>query len=181
MWKIPEDKSRLGVYAKNAKKAAFFQIAIGIIAIVYPLLSGKLTLVFLSLLFLASGFVLGYFTYITQSKDTQVIRKSILLVLLAFLMNMSTFIGVLSLGILLGIYFFGDAIINTQLSKHLKHDAAKYWLLAAIVALILGIFVLLYLPHSMIHLLGAFIGITYLFNALALYKTSEVFKMEEKA
>jgi len=86
---------------------------------------------------------------------------------------MSSFIGLLSLGVLLGIYFFGDAIINTQLSKHLQHDAAKYWLF---VALVLGIFVLLFLPHNMIHLLGAFIGITYLFNGLALYKTSKVFE-----
>jgi len=139
-------------------------------------MTGKLTMLFLSLLFLSSGLVLGYFTYITQSKHTKVIRKSILLVLLAFLMNLSAFIGVLSLGILLGIYFFGDAIINTQLSKHLKHDAAKYWLLASIVSLVLGIFVLLFLPHNMIHLLGAFIGITYLFNGLALYKTSKVFE-----
>ena len=174
MWKIPEDKSRLGMYAKNAQKAAMLQIFIGLIAIVYPLITGKLTIVFLSLLFLTSGLVLGYFTYITKSNDTKVIRKSILLILLAFLMNISSFIGVLSLGVLLGLYFFGDTIINTQLSKHIKHAAAKYWLLAAIVALALGIFILLFLPHNMIHLLGAFIGITYLFNALALYKTSKV-------
>lgn len=176
MWNIPEDTSRLGMYAKNAKKAAFFEIGLGFVGILYPLITGKLTLLFLSLLFLSSGLVLGYFTYITQSKDTKVIRKSILLILLAFLMNMSSFIGLLSLGILLGIYFFGDAIINTQLSKHLQHDAAKYWLFASIVSLLLGIFVLLFLPHNMIHLLGAFIGITYLFNGLALYKTSKVFE-----
>ena len=36
---------------------------------------------FLSLLFLASGLALGYFTYITKSKDTVVIRKSILLII----------------------------------------------------------------------------------------------------
>ena len=112
MWNIPEDISRLGVYRKNAQKAALFEIALGIIGIIYPLMTGKLTMLFLSLLFLSSGLVLGYFTYITQSKHTKVIRKSILLVLLAFLMNLSAFIGVLSLGILLGIYFFGDAIIN---------------------------------------------------------------------
>lgn len=176
MWNIPEDKSRLGMYAKNAQKAAMYQLAIGMIAIVYPLIMGKLTIVFLSLLFLASGLVLGYFTYITQSKDPKVIRKSILLVLLAFLMNLSTFIGVLSLAILLGIYFFGEAIINTQLSKHIKHEAAKYWLLAAFVALVFGVFVLLFLPHNMILYLGAFIGITFIFNALALYKTSQVFQ-----
>ncbi|CAA6825238.1 MAG: Unknown protein [uncultured Sulfurovum sp.] len=177
MWNIPENKDRLGVYAKNAQKAAFFQIGIGVIGIIYPLLTGQVTLVFLSLLFLTSGFALGYFTYITKSNDTKVIRKSILLILLAFLMNMSTFIGVLSLGVLLGIYFFGDAIINTQLSKHLKHDGAKYWLLAAVVALVLGVFVLLFLPHHLIYLLGAFIGITYLFNGLALYQTSKVFEL----
>jgi len=176
MWNIPEDKSRLGMYAKNAKKAAFFELAIGIIGIVYPILTGKLTIVFLSLLFLASGLVLGYFTYVTQSKDPKVIRKSILLILLAFLMNLSTFIGVLSLAILLGIYFFGEAIVNTQLSKHINHAAAKYWLLAAFVALVLGVFVLLFLPHSMIVYLGAFIGVTFIFNALALYKTSQIFK-----
>jgi len=176
MWNIPKDKKDLGMYAKNAKKAAAFEVAIGMVAIAYPILMGKLTLVFLSLLFLASGLVLGYFTYITQSKDPKVIRKSILLVLLAFLMNLSTFIGVLSLAILLGIYFFGEAIINTQLSKHIKHEASKYWLLAAFVALVLGVYVLLFLPHAMIVYLGAFIGVTFIFNALALYKTSETFQ-----
>jgi len=176
MWSIPEDKSRLGMYAKNAKKAAIYEMAIGVIGIVYPMLTGKLTIVFLSLLFLSSGLMLGYFTYITQSKDTKVIRKSILLILLAFLMVMSSFIGLLSLGLLLGIYFFGEAIIDTQLSKHIKHEANKYWLLSAVVALVLGIYVLLFLPHTMILWLGAFIGITYLFNALALYKTSQVFQ-----
>lgn len=176
MWNIPEDKSRLGMYAKNAKKAALFQVGIGLIGILYPILTGKLTIVFLSVLFLASGLALGYFTYITQSKDTMVIRKSILLLILAFMMNLSSFIGILTLGALLGIYFFGEAIINTQLSKHFKHDASKYWLLAALVALLIGIFVLVFLPHQMIFLLGAFIGITYLFNALALYKTAKVFE-----
>jgi len=175
MWNTPEEKSRLGMYAKNAKKAAAFEVAIGIVAIVYPMFTGKLTLIFLSLLFLASGLVLGYFTYITQSKDPKVIRKSILLILLAFLMNLSTFIGVLSLAILLGIYFFGEAIINTQLSKHIKHEAAKYWLLAALISLVLGVYVLLFLPHTMIVYLGAFIGITFIFNALVLYKTSQIF------
>lgn len=176
MWNIPEDKNRLGMYAKNAQKAAVYQFAIGMIAIIYPLVMGKLTIVFLSLLFLASGLVLGYFTYVTQSKDPKVIRKSILLILLAFLMNLSPFIGVLSLGILLGIYFFGEAIINTQLSKHIKHDAAKYWLLAAFVSLVLGVFVLVFLPHNMMIYLGALVGITFIFNALALYKTSQTLK-----
>lgn len=174
MWNVPEDKSRLGVYAKNAQKAAVAQVGIGVIGILYPLLVGKLTITFLSLLFLASGLALGYFTYITQSKDPVVIRKSILLIILAFMMNLSGLIGVLTLAALLGLYFFGEAIINTQLSKHLKHDASKYWLLAAGVALILGIFVLMFLPHNLIFLLGSFIGITYLFNALALYQTAKV-------
>ena len=174
MWNIPEDKSKLGMYAQNARYAVFIQVTIGIIGIVYPFIFGKLTLFLLSMLFLAGGLSLGYFTYITGSKDSIIIRKSILLILLAFMMNLSSFIGVLSLAILLGIYFFGEAIINTQLSKHLKHEANKYWLLAAFVSLILGIFVLLFLPHNMIVYLGAFISITYLFNALALYKTSEV-------
>jgi len=176
MWNIPEDKSRLGVYAKNAQKAALVQIGIGIIGILYPLMVGKLTITFLSLLFLAGGLALGYFTYITQSKDPIVIRKSILLIILAFMMNLSGFIGILTLAALLGLYFFGEAIINTQLSKHLKHDASKYWLLAAGVALVLGIFVLMFLPHHLVFLLGSFIGVTYLFNALALYQTSKVFQ-----
>lgn len=174
MWNIPEDQSRIGVYAKNAKKAALFQVGIGIIGIAYPILTGKLTITFLSMLFLASGLALGYFTYITKSKDTVVIRKSILLIILAFMMNLSGLIGAFTLGALLGIYFFGEAIINTQLSKHLKHGANKYWLLAAFVALLLGIFVLVFLPHQLVFLLGTFIGITYLFNALALYKTSQM-------
>ena len=176
MWTIPEDKNRLGVYAKNAKKAAMFQVGIGIIGIAYPLMMGKLTITFLSLLFLASGLALGYFTYITKSKDVVVIRKSILLILLAFMMNLSGLIGILTLGALLGIYFFGEAIINTQLSKHIKHDASKYWLIAALVALLIGIFVLAFLPHHMVFLLGTFISVTYFFNALALYKTSQVFE-----
>jgi uncharacterized membrane protein HdeD (DUF308 family) len=176
MWNVPEDKSRIGVYAKNAERAALFQVAIGVIGILFPLLIGKLTITFLSLLFLASGLALGYFTYITQSKDPVVIRKSILLIILAFMMNLSGLIGVLTLAALLGLYFFGEAIINTQLSKHLKHEASKYWLLAAGVALILGIFILLFLPHNWIFLLGAFIGVTYLFNALALYQTAKVLR-----
>lgn len=174
MWNIPEDKSSIGMYAKNAQYAAFSQIAIGLIGIIYPILSGKLTIVFLSFLFFAGGLSLAYFTYTTKSQDPVVIRKSILLILLAFMMNLSGFIGILTLGALLGIYFFGEAIINTQLSKHLKHSASKYWLLAAFVSLLLGIFVLVFLPHNMIVYLGAFIGITYLFNGLALYKTSQV-------
>lgn len=176
MWNIPQNKTDLNMYALNARKAAFFQIGIGFIGIAYPLIVGKLTIVFLSLLFLLGGLSLAYFTYITQSKDPKVIRKSILLILLAFLMNLSTFIGVLSLGILLGIYFFGDAIINTQLSKHIKHEATKYWLLASVVSLSIGVFVLLFLPHNMIHMLGALIGVSYFFNALALYETSKVFQ-----
>jgi uncharacterized membrane protein HdeD (DUF308 family) len=176
MWNVPEDQSRIGVYAKNAKKAALAQVAIGVIGILYPLLVGKLTITFLSLLLLAGGLALGYFTYITQSKDPVVIRKSILLIILAFMMNLSGLIGVLTLAAVLGLYFFGEAIINTQLSKHLKHDANKYWLLAAVVALILGIFILMFLPHHLIYLLGSFIGVTYLFNALALYQTAKVFE-----
>ena len=66
---------------------------------------------------------------------------------------MSSFIGALSLGILLRLYFFGETIIDIQLSKHIKHEA------------------------NMIFLLGSFISITYLFNALALYKTSKVFEL----
>jgi len=48
MWNIPEDTSRLGMYAKNAKKAAFFEIGLGFIGIIYPLITGKLTLLFLA-------------------------------------------------------------------------------------------------------------------------------------
>jgi len=77
--------------------------------------------------------------------------------------------GVATLGLVFAIYFFMDAFAGFGLAYSLREDKHWWlWLINAITSFVLGVLFVMGWPLSSLWLVGLFIGISLLFDGLAL-------------
>jgi len=77
--------------------------------------------------------------------------------------------GVATLGLLFSFYFLMDAFSSFGLAFSLKPQKVwVFWLINAISSLILGVLFIIGWPLSSLYLVGLFVGISLLFDGIAL-------------
>ncbi len=128
------------------------------------------TVVFVSWLLLFGGISAAFFTWQTDRGDWLGWLKSFALILVSFYMLFSPLGGAATLGLLLSIYFFTDAFAGFGLAANLHPGKGWWiWLVNALLSLGLGIVFLLGWPFSSLYLVGIFVGISLLFDGIALF------------
>lgn len=154
---------------KYSKTIGIIFIILGLIGIVYPFIMSLTTLYFVAYIALFAGISLAIFTYSTNKKEWAGWFKSFVLILFALLMIFYPIVGVETLIILFAVYFFMDAFSSFGLAFSQKtHKLWFVWLLNAIFSLALGIIFIVASPSTSIVLVGVYVGISLLFDGMAL-------------
>ncbi|WP_428354841.1 DUF308 domain-containing protein [Methyloprofundus sp.] len=144
-------------------------IVIGIIGIVFPTVISLTLNFFVSSLFFLSALALTYSAFVCRTQTLMMWIKPFILLVLALLILFHPAVVVSTLGIILALYFLFDGFAGIALSVEMK--PAKGWffmLLNGLLSLLLGAIVLAGWPLSSAWLVGLLIGISFLFDGIAL-------------
>jgi len=163
------DKNIIDNFKKYAKISGTIFIILGVIGIVYPTFMSLTTVAFVAYLMLLGGLIGGYLTYKSNKKDWAGWLKSFLLILTALLLLFYPLQGAAALGLMFAIYFFVDAFSSFGLAFSLKPQKVWiFWLINALTSLVLGVLFIIGWPLSSLYLVGLFVGISLLFDGIAL-------------
>jgi len=166
---IEINRSIVSNLKKYAKISGILFIILGTLGIFFPTFMSISAVVLVSYLMLFAGISSGIFTWMSNKKDWAGWLKSFLLVGASLIMLFYPMQGVATLGLVFAIYFFMDAFAGFGLAFSLKDDKHWWlWLINAITSLILGVLFIIGWPMSSLFLVGIFVGISLLFDGIAL-------------
>jgi len=163
------NKNLVDNFKKNATISGILFIVIGLVGILYPVIMTYSSLVFIAYLMLLAGVFSGWLTWKSNKQDWAGWLKSFMLIIVAALLLLYPLSGAAALGLLFAVYFFTDAFAGFGLAFSLKPQKIwLFWLFNAITSLVLGVLFLVNWPTSSLYLIGLLVGISLLFDGIAL-------------
>jgi uncharacterized membrane protein HdeD (DUF308 family) len=146
-------------------------IVLGIVAIAAPVVTSFAFNLVLGWLFIFGGIFQAIYAFRHHQRGSSLVL-SVILALIALIAGIllvaNPLAGVLSLTLLVGIYFFVDGIFRVFLAFQLKPQPRWGWVLVnGILAIILGILIWSQWPFNATWLLGLLVGIGLLMNGFA--------------
>ncbi len=171
----PARKAFYQKYIVHTKRLAIAFLLFGLLGIFFPSFFGLTVAAFVGWLLFFSGIYAGYTTYQTDKTSIWGWLKSLLLIITGILMILNPHLGTSALAILMAVYLFVDSALNFMLGFNLKPAINKVWpFLNGVVSAILGVIFLLYAPNPLYSswLLGLYVGISLLFDAIMMYQLS---------
>jgi uncharacterized membrane protein HdeD (DUF308 family) len=142
----------------------------GIIAIVVPMVSGVAITLVAGWFFSVVGilhFLFAWKTHSTRGAVWEILLGLLYLASAAYLL-LHPVAGLASLTLVLAIYFFFKAIVETIQYFHLLPRHGSFWLLFdAVVSLVLALMIWRTWPFSSLWVIGTFVGIGMVFSGLS--------------
>jgi len=176
------NKNLVDNFKKNATISGILFIIIGAVGVFFPVVMTYSSLIFVAYLMLVAGFFSGWLTWKSSRNDWAGWLKSFMLVIVAVLLLAHPAQGAAALGLLFAFYFFTDAFAGFGLAFSLKPQKIwLFWLFNAITSLVLGVLFLINWPSSSFYLIGLLVGISLLFDGIALLSGAKfIDDVEEK-
>lgn len=156
-------------FTSNARRIGIVMIAIGLIGIILPNLISLTINLFIGGIFLLSAVFLGYIAWSTHSNSITMWLKPFVLLMLALIVLFHPAIVLSVLGMLLALYFLVDGFAGIALAIEIKPSQGwKFMLLNGILSFAFGAFVLFNWPLASSWVIGMLVGISFLFDGIAL-------------
>lgn len=164
------NKNLVDNFKKHAKISGIMFILLGAIGIIFPRIMSLTTVLFVAYLMLFAGVSAGIMTYKSNREEWTGWLKSFVLVLTSLFVLFYPMQGAAALGLVLSIYFFTDAFSSFSLALSLRPQKTwLLWLFNAITSLALGVLFVVGWPMSSVILIGILVGISLLFDGIALF------------
>ncbi len=163
------DQQSLDKFNAKAKPTGIAMIVIGVVGIIFPMLMSWTLNFFVSSLFSVSAIVLAYSAFSCKTQTLMMWIKPFILFVLSLLILFHPAVVISTLGLILAFYFLMDGFAGIALSVEMK--PAKGWffmLLNGLLSLVLGGIVLVGWPLSSLWLVGMLIGMSFVFDGVAL-------------
>ena len=175
------NKSLINTFKKYATISGVIFIVLGSIGIIFPTFMTLTTVILVSYLMLFAGISSAWITWVINRNDWAGWLKSFILIGVSMLMFFYPMQGVATLGLLLAIYFFTDAFASFGLAFSLKPQKIWWmWFINAITSMVLGTIFLIGWPFSALYLVGLLVGISLLFDGIALLSGGAFLNVIEK-
>lgn len=177
MWKWHENlnletninKNIVDNFKKHAKISGTIFTLLGLAGIIFPAVMSLATVYMVAYIMLFAGLSSGVLTYKSNPKDWMGWLKSLVLVLSSIFILFYPIQGAAALGLVFSVYFFTDAFASFSLAFSLRPQKIwLVWLFNAFTSLALGVLFVIGWPMSSIVLIGIFVGISLLFDGVAL-------------
>ncbi len=166
-------------FRKNAKVVGIIFIIIGLVGIFFPEIISLSSAMFFGWILLFSGFMVGWHTWHTNTKDWLGWLKFVLLTVTGAMIIVNPLPGVITLGILFTAYFFVDGFASISLAFSLRPQP-MWWisLLNGVISFILGVifFTAIDNPLQTLWLVGIFVGISLFFDGVMLLSLANATK-----
>ena len=180
MWNRPSEEALLTQFSKFSKTAGIIFMLLGAAGIIFPMFMTLAVIALISFLMLTGGIVAAYFTWISDRGNWIGWLKSFILIAASLYLLLYPGISAAAIGLLLTAYFFIDAFSGLALTASLYPGKGWFlWLINSVISLGLGVIFLMGWPFSSAYLVGLFVGISLLFDGLALLISGIVWKQPE--
>jgi uncharacterized membrane protein HdeD (DUF308 family) len=163
-------------FIKNTKAVGIVMIIIGILGILLPNLIGFAFNTYVGGIFLISAIVLAFNAWQYKTQEMSLWFKPFILLALALIIFTHPAIILGVLGLLIAIYFLISGFSAVVVSFGLNSSAKFFSLLSGVISFILGGIVLTNWPFSSAWVIGLIIGVTFLFDGIALLSISNQLK-----
>jgi uncharacterized membrane protein HdeD (DUF308 family) len=167
---IDTSPENMNQFTLNARRIGIVMIVIGLIGIILPNLISLAINTFIGGIFLLSAVALGYIAWRTRSSSITMWLKPFVLLALALMVLLHPAVVLSVLGLLLALYFLFDGFAGIALAVEIKPASGwGFMLFDGILSFAMGTFVLLNWPLASSWIIGLLIGISFLFDGIALY------------
>ena len=163
------NKNLVDNFKKHAKIGGSILVLMGAAGIIFPQLMSITTVIIVGYLMMFAGISIGFLTYKSNKEDWVGWLKSFVLLLSSFFILFYPLQGAAALGLVFAVYFFTDAFAGFSLAFSLRPQKIWIvWLFNAITSLALGVLFVIGWPMSSLYLIGILVGISLLFDGIAL-------------
>ncbi len=147
---------------------------LGIAALIYPFFMALVSAAFVAWFMIFAGFVAGYYTFVSYSKEWIGWLKSFILVGTGLFMLFNPLGGIQVLGLLLVIYLLLDAFANFTLASLNKTSTRWLWIFNALISIVLAVIFLSTWGSVAAEswLIGVYVGISLLVDGIVLVMSS---------
>lgn len=163
-------------FIKNTKTVGIAMIVIGILGVLLPNFIGLAFNTYVGGIFLISAIALAFNAWQYKTQEMSLWFKPFILLALALIIFTHPAIILGVLGLLIAIYFLISGFSAVVVSFGLNSSAKFFSLLSGVISFILGGVVLTNWPFSSAWIIGLIIGVTFLFDGIALLSISNQLK-----
>jgi len=157
---------------KNTKAVGIIMVIIGVLGILVPNFVGIAFNTFVGGIFLLASTALAFNAWHTKKQNMSLWFKPFVLAALALIIFIHPAIILGVLGLLIAIYFLISGFTSMVLSLELQSSAKVFSLFNGLISFVLGVIVLINWPFSSAWVIGLLIGISFLFDGIALLSIS---------
>ena len=166
---------------KNTKVIGIVMIIIGLLAILVPNFIGLAFNTFVGGIFLLASTALAFNAWHNKTQNMSLWFRPFVLAALALIIFTHPAIILGVLGLLIAIYFLISGFSSMVLSFELQSSAKFFSLFNGIISFVLGVVVLTNWPFSSAWIIGLIIGVSFIFDGIALLTiANQVKKTQEK-
>ncbi|GAA0816068.1 hypothetical protein GCM10009111_15290 [Colwellia asteriadis] len=166
---------------KNTKTIGTIMILIGVLAILAPSFIGIALNAYVGAMFLLAAFALAFNAWHNKNSNISLWFKPFVLTALALIIFTHPAIILGVLGLLIAIYLLISGFSAIVLAFQLQSSAKIFNILNGILSFILGVIVLTNWPFASAWIVGLIIGVTFLFDGIALLTiANHMSKTQEK-
>lgn len=167
-------------FIKNTKMVGILMIIIGVFGILAPSFIGMAFNTFVGSIFLVAALALAVNAWHNKQQNMSLWLRPFVLVALALIIFIHPAIILGVLGLLIAIYFLISGFSSIVVSFELHSSAKIFSLLNGVISLILGVVVLTNWPFSSAWIIGLIIGVTFIFDGIALLSIANQVKQTEE-
>lgn len=174
--------SALEKFSGAMRKLGWLLILIGLIAFVFPLGFGKITVFVLGLFLVAGGFLRLMFAIFSPSLGSLLLRYlfGVLMVIAGLWLLFHLNAGLATLTLVLAIYFLIDGISSIVYSISLfPIGGGSFMLLNGILSVLIALLIWTHWPESSHYAFGIYVGIKLLIDGTVLLLLSKVMDIPE--
>lgn len=164
-------------FTRNSRRTGIIMIVIGLVGILLPNLVSLTINTFIGGLFLLASMALAGAAWMSGARSLAIWLKPAVLLVLGLLILLHPAVILSVLGLLLALYFLVDGFTGIALARDVKPAPGwRFMMFDGVLSFVMGIVVMLNWPMGSAWIIGLLIGISFLFDGIALYALSR--KME---
>lgn len=155
--------------ARYLQRVDFILIGLGVLGIVLPNVITLTLSIFIAALFIISGLAIAYLSWNSYSGNGLTWLKPFILIMLGLLLMFYPIAGAAAFGFLLIIFFLMQGFAGISFAFAIRPMSGWLWtLFSGLLSLVLAIVFIVGWPFNAMTLVGLFIGISLLFEGIAL-------------
>jgi uncharacterized membrane protein HdeD (DUF308 family) len=163
------DSAILKKFRKHSLLIGGLLLLLGLLGIILPSALSLVASAFLGWMLLTGGLLSLYFAFLTKWRSAWSWVKALVLLFTGTLVLMNPLAGILAVALLISLYLMMDAVGNFTLAQALYPHKGWGWMAAnGVLSLGLALVLFVALPSATVVLVGLYLGISLLFDGIAL-------------